>query len=245
MSFSTIACETSAGILTITLNRPDRLNAFTLVMASGLVEASSRRTPTTRCARSLSPAPGALSAPAPIFSAGGAAFDRAARGDLPTLPDGAPDLSDEAARDAGGRVTLRIFASLKPVIAAVNGPAVGIGVTMLLPMDIRIASTDARFGFVFVRRGIVSEACSRLVPAAHRRHRQGARLELLRTRFPGRGGAGRRARERRSSACRTPSRGAGDRARDRRQHGAGCGGADPPDDVGDARGRPSDGGPQD
>jgi enoyl-CoA hydratase/carnithine racemase len=78
----------------------------------------------------------------------------------PTLPDGAPDLGDEAARDSGGRVTLRIFSCLKPVIAAINGPAVGVGVTVLLPADIRTASTDARFGFVFVRRGIVPEACS-------------------------------------------------------------------------------------
>ena len=97
------------------------------------------------------------------LAAGGVTFDRMARRDRPTpptLPDGAPDLGDEAARDSGGRVTLRIFSSLKPVIAAINGPAVGIGVTMLLPADIRIASTDARFGFVFVRRGIVPEACS-------------------------------------------------------------------------------------
>ena len=63
-------------------------------------------------------------------------------------------------RDSGGRVTLRIFESTKPVIAAVNGPAVGIGATMTLPMDVRLASSDARMGFVFVRRGIVPEACS-------------------------------------------------------------------------------------
>src|SRR5207342_1100890 len=67
---------------------------------------------------------------------------------------------EEAHRDGGGLVTLRIFESLKPVIGAINGPAVGIGVTMQLPMDIRIASTEARFGFVFSRRGIVPEAAS-------------------------------------------------------------------------------------
>src|SRR5438046_874320 len=94
---------------------------------------------------------------------GGATFDRAARPDRPQVPNGPngkPDLSHENARDGGGRITLRIFDCHKPVIAAVNGPAVGIGVTMLLPMDVRIASTDARFGFVFSQRGIVPEAAS-------------------------------------------------------------------------------------
>src|SRR6185312_10666994 len=76
------------------------------------------------------------------------------------LADGRVDYSDVALRDGGGHVTLRIFECLKPVIGAVNGPAVGIGATMLLPMDVRIASSEARFGFVFSQRGIVPEAAS-------------------------------------------------------------------------------------
>ena len=76
------------------------------------------------------------------------------------IKNGEVDWSHEGVRDGGGRVTLRIFECLKPVIGAINGPAVGIGVTMQLPMDIRIASENARFGFVFARRGIVPEACS-------------------------------------------------------------------------------------
>ena len=100
------------------------------------------------------------------LSEGAKTFDFAARADrpdkqgTPQRPDGGIDYSHESVRDGGGRVSLRIYECMKPVIAAINGPAVGVGATMLLPMDIRIASSDARFGFVFARRGITPEACS-------------------------------------------------------------------------------------
>jgi enoyl-CoA hydratase/carnithine racemase len=163
MSYETITYEISESILTITLNRPEKLNAFTGVMGRELIEAFARADADDEVRAIIVTGAGRAFCAGADLSAGGATFDRSARRDRPAPPlgpDGAPDLSDETARDGGGRVSLRIFASLKPVIAAVNGPAVGVGVTMTLPMDIRIASRDARFGFVFARRGIVPEACS-------------------------------------------------------------------------------------
>ncbi len=100
------------------------------------------------------------------LGAGARTFDYAERPDKPrgsespVRPDGSVDYSHPAVRDGGGLLALRVFKCVKPVIAAVNGPAVGVGVTMQLPMDLRIASTEARFGFVFARRGIVPEATS-------------------------------------------------------------------------------------
>ena len=163
MSYETITYEISECILTISLNRPEKLNAFTAVMARELIDAFERADADDEVRAIIVTGAGRAFCAGADLSAGGATFDRMARRDRsarPKEPDGSPDLSDEAARDGGGRVSLRIFSSLKPVIAAVNGPAVGVGVTMQLPMDIRIASQDARFGFVFARRGIVCEACS-------------------------------------------------------------------------------------
>jgi enoyl-CoA hydratase/carnithine racemase len=163
MPYETIRCETEDGILTITLNRPDRLNAFTTTMGAELIDAFDRADSDDAVRAVIVTGAGRAFCAGADLSAGGGTFDRTARRDrdpVPTAPDGTPDLSADAVRDGGGRVTLRIFSCLKPVIAAVNGPAVGVGVTMQLPMDIRLASQDARFGFVFARRGVVPEACS-------------------------------------------------------------------------------------
>lgn len=152
------------GIATITLNRPEKLNAFTGQMMSELIDAFARvnTDDAVRCVI-VTGAGRAFCAGADL-SAGAKTFDYDAREDRPEKQGGGRgasiDWSNPALRDGGGRVTLQIFECLKPVIAAVNGPAVGIGVTMQLPMDIRIASDTARFGFVFARRGIVPEACS-------------------------------------------------------------------------------------
>jgi enoyl-CoA hydratase/carnithine racemase len=163
MDYETIRYDTADGILTLTLNRPDKLNAFTTAMMTELIDAFDRADADDAVRAVIVTGAGRAFCAGADLSRGGQTFDRNARPDRPPVPagpDGAPDLDHEAARDGGGRLTLRIFNSRKPVIGAVNGAAVGIGVTMLLPMDARIASEEARFGFVFSQRGIVPEACS-------------------------------------------------------------------------------------
>ena len=153
------------GIATLTLNRPDRLNAFTAQMMRDMVSALDV-TDADDCVRAviITGAGRGFCAGADL-AAGGATFDYArgaGRSDAPApfRDDGSVNLSHEGVRDNGGQLTLRLFESKKPVIGAINGPAVGIGATMQLPMDFRLASETARFGFVFARRGIVPEAAS-------------------------------------------------------------------------------------
>ena len=165
-SYQTILTDISDGIMTITLNRPDRMNAFTQQMMLEMVAALdvADGDDAVRAVIVTGSGERAFCAGADL-AAGGATFDYAKRSgkDDPSSPvraDGTIDVTHEGARDSGGKLTLRIFNCKKPVIGAINGAAVGIGVTMQLPMDFRIASSSARFGFVFARRGIVPEAAS-------------------------------------------------------------------------------------
>jgi enoyl-CoA hydratase/carnithine racemase len=163
MPYDTILTEISDNIFTITINRPDKLNALNTQMIRELIDAFDVADADEAVRAIIVTGAGRAFCAGADLSTGGGTFDREARRDRPPVPngpDGKPDLSHDSARDGGGRITLRIFNCRKPVIAAVNGPAVGIGVTMLLPMDVRIASTGARFGFVFSQRGIVPEAAS-------------------------------------------------------------------------------------
>ncbi len=165
-AYTSILTDVSEGIMTITLHRPEKMNAFTATMMTEMVAAFDEADADDAVRAVIVTGSGdrAFCAGADL-SSGGATFDYAKRADRSDnqsaiLPDGTVDVTHEGARDAGGRLTLRIFNSKKPVIGAINGAAVGIGVTMQLPMDIRIASSTARFGFVFARRGIVPEAAS-------------------------------------------------------------------------------------
>ena len=149
MELEQITTAIADGVLTITLNRPDRLNAWTATMGRELIEAFDRADADDEVRVIIITGAGRGFCAGADLAGGGETFDwrdRAAGGSVP--------------RDNGGQFTLRVFASTKPVIAAINGPAVGVGATMTLPMDIRLASDDARMGFVFTRRGIVPEACS-------------------------------------------------------------------------------------
>src|ERR1700709_2636723 len=161
MSYETIKYEVAEQILTITLNRPEKLNAFNATMQKEMIDAFDEADEGDNVREMIVTGAGRGFWAAAGLSSGADTFDRdARRGPVKRLDSGAVDYSDPNVRDGGGQVTLRIFKCLKPVIAAVNGPAVGIGVTMQLAMDIRIASENARFGFVFSQRGIVPEAAS-------------------------------------------------------------------------------------
>ena len=150
MSFDEIGYEVDGGVLTITLNRPDRLNAFTPTMGRELIEAFDRSDADDDVRAVIVTGAGRGFCAGADLGGGGGTFDW---GDRDGGDAGVP-------RDGGGQVALRIYSSLKPVIAAINGPAVGVGITMTLPMDVRIAAAGAKIGFVFARRGIVPEACS-------------------------------------------------------------------------------------
>ncbi len=143
--------QTDTGIMTITLNRPDRLNALSRPMRNGLIEAFDAADRDDDVRAIIVTGAGRAFCAGADLSRGEDTFDYHKRGEL---------RDDGLNRDGGGLVTLRIFQSKKPVIAAINGPAVGFGATMTLPMDIRLASAQARIGFVFARRGVVPEACS-------------------------------------------------------------------------------------
>ncbi len=148
MDFTEIALDVADGVATITLDRPEQLNAFTNTMRDELIEAFDRTDADDDVRAVVVTGRGRGFCAGADLSGGGETFDhRDDSGDLPR-------------RDGGGLVALRIFESLKPVIAAINGPAVGVGITMTLPMDIRLVARGAKLGFVFSRRGIVPEACS-------------------------------------------------------------------------------------
>lgn len=161
--YDTLGYDVVDGILELRLNRPERLNAFTVQMAHELIDAFDRASQDDAVA-------------AVVVTGSGRAFcagmDLSVEGNVfgldetlePTLEDLHTHLDDasirDGVRDTGGRVSLAIYRCTKPVIGAINGPAVGIGATMTLPMDVRIAADSARIGFVFGRLGIVPEACS-------------------------------------------------------------------------------------
>ena len=151
MTFTDILFDVSDGIATITLHRPDALNAFTNQMVRDLKVAFDEVDENDDIRALVMTGSGRAFCAGADLSSGGSTFEK-----------GGSDITDKGGvvRDGGGLVSLRIFEMKKPVIAAINGAAVGVGATMTLPMDIRLASTKAKFGFVFAKRGIVPEACS-------------------------------------------------------------------------------------
>jgi enoyl-CoA hydratase/carnithine racemase len=155
-TFETILYDVADGIATVTLNRPDKLNAFTTQMMVDMIAAFDLSDADDDVRVVIVTGAGRGFCAGADLSAGGSTFDRTGRQDEAREAGRVGDVI----RDGGGLLTLRIFESLKPVIAACNGPAVGVGVTMQLAMDIRLASTEARYGFVFARRGLNPEAAS-------------------------------------------------------------------------------------
>lgn len=159
MTYQHVLYDVQDNILTITLNRPEKLNSFVPGMVEELIDCFDRADADDNVRAIIVTGAGRGFCAGADVTHG---FDRAKSGRkvAPLRDNGEVEWSDEAVRDGGGKLTLRIYQCLKPTIAAINGPAVGVGVTMTLPMDIRIASENARFGLVFSRRGVVPEACS-------------------------------------------------------------------------------------
>jgi enoyl-CoA hydratase/carnithine racemase len=149
MEFTEIRYDLADRVLTITLDRPDRLNAWTPTMQAELIEALDRADADDDVRAVVVTGAGRAFCAGADLQRGGETFDWRER-----------QAGDEVPRDGGGQFTLRVFECTKPVIAAINGPAVGVGITMTLPMDVRLAAEGAKMGFVFTRRGIVPEACS-------------------------------------------------------------------------------------
>ncbi|MGZ6017738.1 MAG: crotonase/enoyl-CoA hydratase family protein [Phenylobacterium sp.] len=155
-TFETLLYAVEDGIATITLNRPEKLNAFNTQMMKDMIAAFDETDRDDAVRAVIVTGAGRAFCAGADLSGGAQTFDYDARGGEAM----AARTRDGAQRDGGGLLTLRIFDSLKPVIAAVNGAAVGVGATMQLAMDIRLASTEARYGFVFARRGLNPEAAS-------------------------------------------------------------------------------------
>lgn len=154
MAADTILLDRTDGIATITLNRPDRLNAFNVAMMRDLIAAFDEIDADDDVRAVVVTGAGRAFCAGADLAAGSESFD------YDELASRSGDSPPRTRRDGGGLLTLRIFRCTKPVIAAINGHAVGVGATMTLPMDVRFAADTSRFGFVFAARGIVPEACS-------------------------------------------------------------------------------------
>lgn len=153
--FETIQLDVAEGIATLTLNRPDRMNAFTPKMAIEMIAAFDQTDANDEVRVVIVTGAGRAFCAGADLGTGGATFDYEKRAEARGEKF---DPANE--RDGGGTIGMRIYESLKPVISAMNGPAVGVGATMQLPMDIRLAVEGAKMGFVFARRGIVPETLS-------------------------------------------------------------------------------------
>jgi enoyl-CoA hydratase/carnithine racemase len=147
VTYETLVTALEDGVLTLTLSRPERLNALNVQMLEELLRVLDEIDADDGVRAVIVTGSGRAFCAGADLGGGGATFDTS------RVESGVP-------RDGGGRITLRLYECKKPLIAAINGAAVGVGVTMTLPMDVRIASDKARFGFVFARRGIVPEAAS-------------------------------------------------------------------------------------
>lgn len=160
MDFSTIRVEIDSGIMTITLDRPEAMNAFTVQMLRELVTAFDVADADDEVRVVIVTGAGRAFCAGADLGSGAKSFDYDSLGSNDVPVSDLTKRTNGELRDGGGLLTLRIFRCTKPVIAAINGAAVGVGATMTLPMDIRLASESAKFGFVFAARGIVPEACS-------------------------------------------------------------------------------------